>query len=101
MSLRVWLRPPRSLLVILFLLTLVSISAVGWFGWRLVEQGSVVEKQRTRERLEQTADRIVVTLRGMLAETGERLSEGTPLTAGTVGPVFILTENTLAAVAAG
>ena len=83
MSLRVWLRPPRSLLVILFLLTLVSISAVASFGWKLLTQESVVEEQRTEERLEQTADRIVVTLRGILADTGERLSEGTPLTAGT------------------
>jgi signal transduction histidine kinase len=91
MSLRVWLRPPRSLLVILFLLTLVSISALAWFGWRLLQQDSVVEEQRTQERLEQTADRIVVTLKGILAETGERLSEGTPMEA----PVFILTENSL------
>ena len=88
---RAWLRPPRSLLVILFLLTLVSLSAVAWFGWRLLEQDSVVEQQQKQERLEQTADRIVVTLRGILAETGERLSEGT---AG-VGPVFVLTANRL------
>ena len=93
MSLRVWLRPPRSLLVILFLLTLVSISAVAWFGWRLVEQDSVVEKQRTQERLEQTADRTVVALRGILADTGERLSEGT---VGN-GPVFIVSRTSLTA----
>jgi signal transduction histidine kinase len=91
MSLQAWLRPPRSLLVILFLLTLVSISAVAFFGWKLLAQESVVEEQRTQERLEHTADRIVVTLRDLLAETGERLAEGTP----EVGPVFLLTEKTL------
>jgi signal transduction histidine kinase len=33
----------------------------------------MVEAQRVQERLEQTADRIAATLRGTLAETGERL----------------------------
>jgi signal transduction histidine kinase len=79
------------LLVILFLLTLVSISAVASFGWRLLAQESVVEQQRTRERLERAADRIAVTLRGLLADTGERLSEGSP----EIGPVFLVTEKTL------
>jgi signal transduction histidine kinase len=97
MSLRVWLRPPRSLLVILFLLTLVSISAVGWFGWRLLEQDSVVEEQRTQERLEQTADRMVAALRGFLTETGERLGEESPHAGSEPGPVFILTEDSLRA----
>src|ERR1700739_2136844 len=98
MSLRVWLRPPRSLLVILFLLTLVSLVAVGGFGWRLLAQGSVVGEQRTQERLEQTADRIVVALRGILTETGERLSEDIPRTPShEIAPVFILTENELTA----
>jgi len=97
MSLRVWLQPPRSLLVILFLLTLVSISAVGWFGWLLAAQDSVVEEQRTQEQLEQTADRIVVALRGILSETGERLAAPAQGNSVEPGPVFLLTENTLTA----
>jgi signal transduction histidine kinase len=87
MSLRPWFEPPRSLLVILFLLTLVSLSAVGWFGWRLLAQDAVVEKQRSQERLEQAADRIVVTLRGLLAAPDERL--------GDLGPVFTLTDASI------
>lgn len=63
MPLREWLRPPQSLLIILCLLTLVSISALAWFGWRLLDQERLVEAQRTRERLEQAADRIVSHLR--------------------------------------
>jgi hypothetical protein len=43
---RDWLRPPRSLLAILLLLTLVSVCAVGWLGWRLISQERVVEAQR-------------------------------------------------------
>ena len=70
---REWLKPPRSLLTILFLVTLVSVSTLGWFGWKLLDQERVVEAQRARERLEQAADRIAAIARGTLAETGERL----------------------------
>ncbi|MFN7933543.1 MAG: HAMP domain-containing sensor histidine kinase [Bryobacteraceae bacterium] len=68
-----WLKPPRTLLVYLFALTLVSISALGWFGWRLFDQERLVESQRSQERTEQIADRVAATLRGTLAETGDRL----------------------------
>jgi signal transduction histidine kinase len=68
-----WLKPPRTLLLILFLLALVSVSALVWFGWKLFEQERIVETQRSQEGLEQAADRIAATLRGSLAETGERL----------------------------
>ena len=72
--LREWLKPPKSLLLILFLLTLVSVSALGWFGFKLLEQDRMVQAQQRQERLEQAADRIAATQRGTLAETGERLS---------------------------
>jgi len=68
-----WLKPPRTLLLILFLLTLVSVTALAWFGWKVLDQERMVEAQRVQERLEQTADRIAATLRGSIAETGERL----------------------------
>jgi signal transduction histidine kinase len=62
------------LLLYLFLLTLVSVSALAWFGWKLLTQERMVEGQRVEERLEQAADRITATLRGTLAETGERVA---------------------------
>lgn len=68
-----WLKPPRTLLLYLFALTLVSISALSWFGWRLFDQERLVESQRSQERIEQMADRVAATLRGTLAETGDRL----------------------------
>src|ERR1700682_2140784 len=71
-----WLKPPRTLLLILFLLTLVSVSALGWFGWKLLDQERMLEAQRVQEPLGQTADRIAAPLRGALAETGERLGSG-------------------------
>ncbi len=98
--LKEWLRPPRSLLVILFLLTLVSVSAVGWFGWKLLNQDRLVEAQRTQELLEQTADRASATLRRTLAESGERLGSwlaGEPYDRAPDGLLLYLTESGMTA----
>jgi signal transduction histidine kinase len=62
-AIRGWLKPPRGLLVILLLLTLVSASALAWLGWRLTVQDRVVATERARERLEQAADRIAARFR--------------------------------------
>src|SRR5580692_9129025 len=105
-----WLKPPRTLLLLLFLLTLVSVSALGWFGWRLLEQERAVEAQRSQERVEAVADRIAATVRGTLAETGERL--GNWISAQHIsqpqssfpapgGILLVLKENSLAATPAG
>ena len=103
--LREWLRPPKSLLLILVLLSLVSVSAVGWFGFKLLEQDRMVQAQRRQERLEQAADRMAATLRGTLAETGERLSAWltTPPPAGKPDDGVLLTveENSVTAHPAG
>jgi two-component system, OmpR family, phosphate regulon sensor histidine kinase PhoR len=101
MPLREWLKPPKSLLLILFLLTLVSISAVAWFGWKLLELERVVDAQRAQERLEQAADQVAATLRGTLAETGDRLSAWAATPPGDGKPeqglLLILADNTLSA----
>ena len=103
--LREWLKPPKSLLLILVLLTLVSVSMVGWFGFKLLEQDRMVQAQRRQERLEQAADRMAATLRGTLAETGERLSAWltTPPPAGKPEDGVLLTvdENSVTAYPAG
>ena len=91
-----WLKPPRNLLLILFLLTLVSVSALGWFGWKLLAQERMVEAQRVQERLEQTADRVAATLRGTLAETGERLGASVASPPDD-GVLFVLEDNTFTA----
>jgi signal transduction histidine kinase len=74
MSLRVWFRPPRLLLLVLLSITLLSASALSWLGWKVLEQQRLLEVQRVQERLEQTADRLAATIRGTLAEAGERVS---------------------------
>jgi signal transduction histidine kinase len=105
LPLREWLRPPRTLFLILFLLTLVSVSALGWFGWKLLDQQRAVEAQRLQERLDQAADRIAATLRGTLAETGERLGAwAVAPPAGREpqeGLLLVLTESSLTAFPAG
>src|SRR5262249_33666375 len=80
-----WLKPPKSLLLILFLLTLVSVAALAWAGWKLLEEDRLVQAQQRQEILEQEADRITATVRGSLAESGDRLSASlaSPPPAGT------------------
>src|SRR5579862_8430897 len=73
---RAWLNPPKALLLLLFLLTLISVSTLALFGWRLLEQQRIVEVQRSQERLEQAADRISAIVRGALAESGDRAGSG-------------------------
>jgi signal transduction histidine kinase len=75
---RHWLKPPGSLLIALFLLTLASVSALAWFGWRFLEQERLVEAQRAQQNLEQTADGLATRLRGSLAETADRLTDAEP-----------------------
>jgi len=73
---RSWLNPPKALLLLLFLLTLISVSTLALFGWRLLEQQRMVEAQRSQERLEQAADGIAAIVRGSLAESSERTGAG-------------------------
>ncbi len=70
---KIWRQPPQPLLVILYTFTAVCMSLLGWLAWRLIDQERLVESQRAQERIEQEADRVVATLRGVLAELGERL----------------------------
>jgi two-component system phosphate regulon sensor histidine kinase PhoR len=98
-----WFRSPRHPLVILLILTAASVSALLWFGWRLTEQESAVEAQRSRRRLEQAADQIAALLRANLAETGERLAATAASSAPGIAPapdqslLLVLTEDRLSA----
>lgn len=96
-----WFRPPATLFLILFLLTLVSISALSWFGWQLFQQERLVEAQRSREHLEQAADRIAATIRSTLAETGDRLGEWERAEPDSPGLVLRIQDDTLTVVPPG
>src|SRR5258708_727287 len=99
--LREWLKPPKSLLLILFLLTLVSVAALAWSGWKLLQQDRMVQAQQREELLDQEADRIVANLRGSLAETGDRLSAwlAVPPPAGTLkdGVMLLVRDHVVSA----
>jgi two-component system phosphate regulon sensor histidine kinase PhoR len=74
MPLRDWLKPPKNLLLGLLLLTFISVSSLGWFGWRLLQQEQVIEAHRSQDRLQQAAGRIAAALQRALAETDDRVN---------------------------
>ena len=67
-------RPPHSLLAALTLTTIVVTVALGWAGWRLLDQQRALDDQREWDRIESSADALAADVRSTLAETGERLS---------------------------
>ncbi len=55
--------------------SVVLTAALGWFGWRLHDQQRALDARRDVERTEAAADAVAASIRGRLAEVGERLSE--------------------------
>ncbi|HTS24840.1 MAG TPA: hypothetical protein VMH81_03145 [Bryobacteraceae bacterium] len=102
---KAWLKPPRSLLLILVLLTVVSVSAVAWSGFKLLDQERIVEAKQAQDRLEQAADQTAATLKRTLAETGDRLGASvagpSPEEAPEDGLLLLLTEDGISAEPAG
>src|SRR6266498_3970556 len=59
---------PARLLLLFVLLAAVPLAALGWLGWRLLEQDRALERQRVRETLTNDA--------GLLAAESERALAG-------------------------
>lgn len=74
MAVREWLRPPRHLLVLFVGITLVLAAALGWLGWRLLQQDRALETERVRERLESAANAVAAALELRLSNTEATLS---------------------------
>ena len=68
------IRPPHVLLGALAATTIVVTAALGWAGWRLLDQQRAIDDQRARGQLEMSADAIASGISGTLAEAGEWLS---------------------------
>ena len=67
-------RPPHSVLAALRTTATVVTVALGWFGWRTLQQESAIQRERLRERLETGADAMAAKINSKLAESGDRLS---------------------------
>jgi signal transduction histidine kinase/predicted negative regulator of RcsB-dependent stress response len=73
-GLRNWFRPPRHLLALFLVITLVLAGALGWLSWRVLEQERALEGQRLQERLDNAADLASAALLRSLAQMEERLN---------------------------
>ena len=61
-----WLRPPRRTLAVFLGLMAIFGGALTWLGRQLLDQDRSLERQRTQERLEQSADYIAAELQRSL-----------------------------------
>jgi signal transduction histidine kinase len=75
MAYRDWLRPPRHLIALFLLLTLVPSLLLIAFGWRLLRQDLELERQQTDARREQAADVIVAALEQSVAAVEQAMRE--------------------------
>lgn len=67
MALREWLQPPRRLIALFLLVTLVPSTALVVLGWRLLEQDRALSLNQLSERREQAADLAVLELEHVVA----------------------------------
>jgi signal transduction histidine kinase len=66
--------PTQSLLGALAITTVVVTAALGWAGWRLLDQQRALDEQRAQDRVESAADAVAAGVQGRLADAAERLS---------------------------
>jgi len=88
-GLRFWLRPPRSLLVLFVIVTLMPAVTLVFLGIRLLQQDRALADQRRLEILDRAADQAVRALQQDLASTDKRLkSDALPASGIPDGAVF-------------
>jgi signal transduction histidine kinase len=75
MSVRIWFQPPRQLIAIFALMTLVPSVLLVAFGWRLLQQDRAIGLQQLQERREQAADLVVSSLEQRLTEVEKALRD--------------------------
>jgi signal transduction histidine kinase len=74
MLVRQWLQPPRMLFVSLYALFALSALTVLWLGEALLDRDRAQRNQLRREELDQQAERAVLTLRELIADTAEHVT---------------------------
>ena len=75
MSLQAWFRPPRQLIALFLLITLVPSVLLMAFGWRLLQQDRVNGLQQMKERREQAADLVVSALERSVSTAEQSLRD--------------------------
>lgn len=75
MALRDWLQPPRHLIALFLIVTLVPSLALVASGWRLLEQDLALSIAQLSERREQAADLVVSELERFLAAAEQALRD--------------------------
>ena len=75
MNIRTHLSAPVKLLTLFVLLAGIPLAALGWLGWRLLEQDRALENQRERDRLESAANRLAHELERRLTAWDDLLRE--------------------------
>jgi len=84
MSIQQWFRPPRHLLVIFLMTTLVFLATIGWLGWGSLQEDSAVEIQRARDRLESSTDLVAAEVRQRLSDIDGELTRLSALPAASL-----------------
>jgi signal transduction histidine kinase len=74
MPFREWLQPPRHLLLLFLLVTLLLTGTLIWLSWQLVRQDEALVGQRIEERRENAADLAVAALQKSLSQFEEQLT---------------------------
>ena len=74
MAMSTWFRPPRHLLILFLGIMGLLASALGWLGWRLLQQDRALADQQIRARLEATADAATAELARRISGTEETLT---------------------------
>ena len=89
MNIRTHLSAPVKLLTLFVLLAGIPLAALGWLGWRLLEQDRALENQRERDRLESAANRLAHELERRLTAWDDLLRE-TPRGPASLPPGTVL-----------
>jgi hypothetical protein len=75
MFIRAWVRPPRHLVMLFLLLTLVPSILLLAFGWRRLQQDFELERQQIDVRREEATDVLVAALEQAIAGTEAKLED--------------------------
>ena len=73
MGVRDWLRPPRHLLALFGVVTIVPAIVLLWLGWKVIEQDRDLDGPRVQERLERDAARVTGDLGRALSQIADEL----------------------------